>query len=467
MGNAIISRGGGSISPAGDGSALVRVKTFKGAMVTATSGTKVFTKSSTGLVELSLGYGTWTITSAFSGTTLSAELVIDTLKVYELNLCERTYGISIDMSNSDPESAVTYIGMAKGMTPLSCNLSTGACDYGDWEDIIKEIFGCKPCLYLNGARFVYLNPNDYSKIEPGNTVDITSGSAGDVMVEFRRTWYRYAKDGDTLTFEVSNYDRTSEGFVSSAFYSMDGNATIKDYMYYGAYEGYNDSNKLRSLSGKTPTGNVTYTDSRTYCQALGSSYGMEDYCKRQYILGLLMLVTKSRDIQAAIGHGRVGSNSSAVATTGTLNTYGLFAGFSDETKSVKCFGIENMWGSMNNWCDGIVTTSGTTLGLKACPPYNDTGSGYTTVSDGISRGSWLYATAMTPVLNGAAAVASTAQASAVGWPDSVIVHPSAGSVAVVGGHWSTALDQSGPFCVHVYSSSSFTNAGYGARVVAT
>ena len=465
MGNAIISRGGGSISLAGDGSALVRVQTFEGATVTATSGTKVFTKSSTGLVELSLSYGTWTITSTSSEMTLSAELVIDTLKVYELNLCGRTYGISIDMSNSDPESAVTYIGMAEGMTPLSCNLSTGACDYGDWEDIIKEIFGCKPCLYLNGARSVYLNPNDYSKTEAGATADITSGSAGDVMVEFKRTWYRYAKDGDTLTFEVSDYDRTSEGFVSSAFYSMDGNATIKDYMYYGAYEGYNASNKLRSLSGKTPTGNVSYTNNRTYCQALGSSYGMEDYCKRQYILGLLMLVTKSRGIQAAIGHGRIGSNSSA-ATTGTLNTYGLFAGFSDETKSVKCFGIENMWGSMYNWCDGIVTTSGTTLGLKACPPYNDTGSGYTTVSDGISRGSWLYATAMTPVLNGAAAVASTAQASVVGWPDGVVVGSSAGDVAGVGGYWSDALDQYGPFCVYVYYSPSYTSANLGARVVA-
>lgn len=464
MGNGIISRR----SVIYENNALVRVQTVEGATVTATSGTKVFTKSSTGLVELSLSYGTWTITSTSSEMTLSAELVIDTLKVYELNLYGRTYGISIDMSNSDPESAVTYIGMAEGMTPLSCNLSTGACDYGDWEDIIKEIFGCKPCLYLKGARSVYLNPNDYSKTEAGATADITSGSAGDVMVEFKRTWYRYAKDGDTLTFEVSDYDRTSEGFVSSAFYSMDGNATIKDYMYYGAYEGYKASTKLRSLSDKTPTGNVSYTSNRTYCQALGSSYGMEDYCKRQYILGLLMLVTKSRGIQAAIGHGRIGSNSSA-ATTGTLNTYGLFAGFSNETKSVKCFGIENMWGSMFNWCDGIVTKSSTTFGLKACPPYNDTGSGYTTVSNSFSRGgSLLYATAMTPVLNGAAAVASTGQASVVGWPDGVRVHSSAGIVASVGGRWSTALDQSGPFCIDVYGSPSDagTYAHHGARVVA-
>lgn len=465
MGNAIISRGGGSISLAGDGSALVRVQTLEGATVTATSGTKVFTKSSTGLVELSLSYGTWTITSVTSDMTLSAKLVIDTLKVYELNLKGRTYGISIDMSNPDPESAVTYIGQAEGMTPLSCNLSTGACDYGDWEDIITETFGVKPCLYLNGARSVYLNPNDYSKTEAGVTADIKSGSAGDVMVEFKRTWYRYAKDRDTLTFEVADYDRSDEGFVSSAFYSMDGNATIKDYMYYGAYEGYNSSSKTRSLSGKTPTASASYTDFRTYCKAMGSSYGMEDFCKRNYILGLLMLVTKSRGIQAAIGYGRIASNSSSVST-GTLNTYGLFAGFSDTTKAVKCFGIENMWGSLYNWCDGIVTTSNTTLGLKACPPYNGTGSGYSTVNDGISRGSWLYATTMSPALDGAVAIATTPQSSAIGWPDSVYVSTSAGDVAYVGGNWNAALDLSGPFCVDVDYSPSYASSGVGARLVA-
>lgn len=465
MGNAIISRGGGSISLAGDGSALVRVTTFEGATVTATSGTKVFTKNSSGLVELSLSYGTWTITSVTDDMTLSTELVIDTLKVYSLNLKGRTYGISIDMNNTDPASAVTYIGSAEGFTPLSCDLSSGACNYGSWEDIITDTFGCRPCLYKDGARSVYLNPNNYAQTESGTTADITSGSAGDVMVEFKKTWYKYSKNGNILTFEVADYDRSDDGFVSSAFYSMDETATIKDYMYYSAYEGYNSSNQTRSLSGKAPTANTSYTNFRTYCKANGSNYGMEDICKRSYILGLLMLVTKSRGIQAAIGNGRVASNSSSVST-GTLNTYGLFAGFSDTTKAVKCFGIENMWGSLWNWCDGIVTTSTTTLGVKLCPPYNDTGTGYVTVADGVSRESWLYATQMTPQMDGAIALVSLVQSDTQGWPDGVIVNSSSGRVAFVGGSWDVTVDLSGPFCIDVYRSPSVTNSYTGARLVA-
>lgn len=465
MGNAIISRGGGSISLAGDGNALVRVTTSEGATVTATSGTKVFTKNSSGLVELSLSYGTWTITSVTDDMTLSEELIIDTLKVYSVNLKSRSYGISIDMNQDNPSTAVTYTGLAEGFTPLSCNLTDGSCNYGDWETIITNVFGCKPCLY-NGTRFKYLNPNDYTKFEDGTDaskyIDGTTGSY-DVMVEFKRTWYKYSKEGNILTFEVSDYDRSDEGFVSSAFYSMDKTATIKDYMYYSAYEGFNVSNKIRSLSGKTPTANVTYTNFRTYCKATGTNYGMEDICKRSYILGLLMLVTKSRGIQAAIGNGRV--NISSVAT-GTLNNYGLFAGFSDTTKAVKCFGIENMWGSLLNWCDGIVTKSSTTLGIKLCPPYNDTGNGYTEIANGLARDARLYATQMAPQLDGAITLPSVAQSnSTIGWPDCVCVASGSGDVAGVGGGWDYGVDAAGPFCLDVCYAPSDGGTRRGARLV--
>jgi hypothetical protein len=378
----------------------------------------------------------------------------------------KTYGISIDMSVSSPSDAVTYIDNAVGFTPLAVNQSTGVCNYGSWKDIITDIFGCKPCLYVDGSRSKYLNPDNYAKDESGNTADITSGSAGDVMIEFKKTWYRYVVNGNYLIFEVANYDRASDGFVCSAFSSMDGNAIIRDYMYYGAYEGYNSSSKIRSLSGKTPTGSITYTNSRTYCQANGTSYGMEDWCKRYYILGLLMLVTKTRGIQDAVGNGRVASNSSA-ATTGSLDSAGLFAGYSDTTKAVKCFGIENMWGSMYNWCDGIITLSSTTLGLKAAPPYNDTGSGYISIADGYTRSSGLYPTKYTTALNGAVIVASLGQSdSSIGFCDYVFVSSNAGFVALVGGSWNSSVANAGPFCAWINYSPGGSSSNYGPRLVA-
>jgi len=448
MGQALISRGGGV---GGAAKAKVEIIAPLGATLTISQGDVVFTREvESSPVEMSLGYGVWTISASGAAT---KTIDIDVLKVYEVNVRDVTYGISIDMSNGAPADAVTYTDDAVGYSALSCNDSTGACDYGSWEGAITGIIGCKPCLYKDGARVAYLNPNNYAQLENGGAADITSGNAGEVMVEFKKTWYKYAVSGDTLTFQVANYDRTADGFVCSAFKSNDGTATVKDFMYFGAYEGYSEGgdDKCHSLSGKSVWNNNywSYSTFRDICKAFGASYGMEDWVKRYYILGLLMLVTKTRGIQAAIGDGNV--NSGDLISSGSMDTRGLFYGINDDGNTgVKAFGIEHLWGNTYSWCDGIITLSESTIGLKECAPYNDSGEGYTSVADGATRGSWQYPTKMTPVLGGAAVVASTTQSdSNIGWCDGVYVIGDSGSVALVGGGCRDGVGNGGPFCVNI------------------
>ena len=458
MGESLISRGGNANGDGGG--ALVKVNTIVGTTITCTCGSTTRRKTaSEEVVEFTLGYGTWTISAEIEGKTYSKTLVIEILHVYEITLkgCS-TFGIAIDMNESDPEAAVTYTDDAVGFTPLTNG------NYGSWNDLIKEFFGCRPCLY-NGSVVGYLNPNNYAQYEDGTTADITSGNSGNVMVEFKKLYYKYAKDGNILTFKVTD-DDSAEGYTCAAFKSMDGNGTVKDYMYYGAYEGYNSSSKLMSLSGKTPTGSISYTNSRTYCQNNGSSFGMEDWCKRFYILGLLMLVTKTRGIQDVIGEGIHTDNVGSKTNTGTMNTSGLFAGGSG--MGVKAFGIENLWGNMFNWCDGVVTLSSTTLGFKDCPPYNDTGSGYTSVADGYTRGSELYPTSMIPVMDGAAITASVGQSDdTLGWCDYWYVYSVSGRVARVGGLCNASSANVGPFCAYFNGTPSSYVGAYCGRVVAS
>ena len=471
MGEALISRGAAG---GGGGGALVKVTTFSGATVTCTSNGKSFTKTSTGgLVEFALGYGIWNITSVASDKSDSTKLNVDTLKIYDITLLgNMTLGISIDMSNSSPADAVTYTDDAVGYTPLAVDLDTGVCNYGSWEYTINNIIGCKPCLYKDGAVVDYLDPNDYSKFEDGSDADITSGYAGDVMVEFKKVWYKYAIDGNILTFQIANYDRSADGFVNSAFKSMDGTGTIKDYMYYGAYEGLQKDGKTRSLSGVEARGlnpdRDSYTGIRTTCIANGSSYGMEDWCKRYYILGLLMLVAKTRYIQGAIGIGHTAGNGyhNPIAT-GTLDQAGLFAGYqASKIKGVKAFGIENLWGNYFSWCDGIITLSSTTLGFKDCPPYNDTGDGYTSIADGYPRGFGNYLTSMVPVMDGAGITASVGQAdSSIGWRDYFRVSSLAGLVARVGGNYGTGAAGAGPFYTFVIYDPSSNDDDFVGRLV--
>ena len=444
MGQALIARGGGV---GGSAKAKVQVIAPLGSTLTISQGDVVFTRDvEVSPVEMSLGYGVWTISASGAAT---KTIEIDVLKVYEVNVRDVTYGISIDMSNGDPAAAVTYTDDAVGYSALSCDSSTGACNYGSWEGAITGVIGCKPCLYKDGARVNYLNPNNYAQFEDGSAADITSGNAGEVMVEFKKTWYKYAVSENVLTFQIANYDRSADGFVCSAFKSNDGTATVKDFMYFGAYEGYSKGgdDKCHSLSGKSVWNDEnwwSYSDFRTKCKNFGASYGMEDWVKRYYILGLLMLVTKTRGIQAAIGDGNLESGD--LMNSGTMDTRGLFYGVNDGGNTgVKAFGIEHLWGNTYSWCDGIITLSESTVGIKECAPYNDSGEGYTEVACAVS-GSGGYPTSMATALNGAVVLASASQSDAAqGWCDYVYVYDGSGYVAYVGGVYLDDVDYGGPF----------------------
>lgn len=466
MGEAIIARGNNSGSGGGEFGAKIVVKVSTGASVTCSNGSKTFTQTGNSEVTFTVpSFGNWTVTASYSSPkiTHTKTVTVDVYQIYRISLMSgNTYGISINMGTSAPNTAVTYTDDAVGFTPLT--VSSGTCNYGSWSSIISDKFGCKPCLYLNNARSVYLNPSNYAVNTSGTSVDITSGNAGDVMVEFKRAWYKFAISGNILTFQIADYDRSDDGFVSDAFYSMDGNGTLKDYMYYSAYEGYNSGNKLRSLSDKTPTRNINIGTARTYCKAIGTTFGLEDWSKRCYILGLLMLVTKARGIQSVIGNG-ICDNNSAI-NTGTMNTRGLFYGGASNV-GCKVFGIENFWGNYWKWCDGLVTTgTSDTIKMKNKAPYTDAGSDYTIVSGVMPHGG-NYITQMKPFFNGAMIFPSLVQSdTSIGWQDYASVISGASRVACVGGGYAGSAANNGPFCVNVSDTTSDANNYIGARSVA-
>lgn len=468
MGEAIISRPGSSASMSTDSfNAILRVQTFEGATVICSNGEKTYSGVSSGVIDFPAGYGTWNIQSTYSGNVRTATVIVSALQIYEVNLKGLTYGVQIDCSVSDPSAACSYIDDAVGFTPLACNLTNGNCDYGSWEDIITNGLGVKPCLWNDGARVTYLNKNNYALTESGGSADITSGNAGDVMVEFAARWYKYSMSGNILKFEVADYDRSEDGFIQTAFLSEDGSQTQKDAFYYGAYNGYVAGNKLRSLSGKTATVNLSYNDFISRASSRYSNCTIETFFKRFYILGLLMLVTKSRDGQASVGYGRIQSNSSAIAT-GTMNTAGLFYGRSDTTVGCKAFGIENLWGNLYTWMAGLVTMdSNGTLGIKACAPFSANGSGYTSVTTGVGTGgNW--PTRYSPFYNGAIILPTLWQSNqTIGWPDRFYVYGASGRVAYVGGHWLYDLARSGPFPCYVNNSPSAASSLFGARLLAS
>ena len=482
MSEVIICRGGqGSLAGSDPftGAAIV-VTCEAAATIVCTNGEKTFTKvaSPTAEVTFNVSYGTWILTSSLNGKTKTKSVYVDALKVYSLKLkvlySDLTLGFKLDMNNTDPNSGFTYTDDAVGMSPLACARSSGECNYGSWDPgYFSEFLGIRPCIYRNGKVVCYLDPNNYALDEDGNSVNIGSNMDGDVMVEFKKRWYRYFTDASgNLCFQVSDIDRSSDGFVTTAFLAEDGTGTGVNAFYYGAYGGYVDSNsKLRSVSGVLNSVNISFGSFRDYTANAGTGYTIESFMKRMYINGLLMLVTKGRDSKQSIGNGLGREHTpNNRLVSGTMNNKGLFYGRNDiSTVGCKVFGIENYWGNSWNLINGLSTTNTTgSIGLKKCFPYNadyDAIISMNSFCNGFRTGANLTPTKQKEVLSGAAILPSALQVnSTIGWPENFYVGPTIG-LAYSGGGWNDYDSNAGPFTFTMDSLIGNASSNVGARLV--
>lgn len=305
------------------------------------------------------------------------------------------YGFHIDGSNSNPETAVTYVSGAVGMTPAKMNYSTGKFDYGSWSD---AFFMPRPCMLRNdGTVAYYLDENDYTKKEDGTASDISNPSfAGNAMMEWGRDgqkiWYAVIPDknrSSSCTVYVSN-TKINNKFHAWSFIGWDG--TLKDHFYTPIYNGSMYSSKLRSLSGRTVAQNNTAAQETTYAKANGDGWNTEVYCDIELINILLILMGKSLDTQTVFGVGNmsgyVSTSNPGMLNTGTMNSRGLFwgknASSTSDNSGVKVFGMENWWGNQYRRFAGLININGSYM-VKMCygdedgstvADYNETGTGY-------------------------------------------------------------------------------------------
>lgn len=281
-----------------------------------------------------------------------------TLKVTSSPKLDKVYTVIIDETNSNPETALTYADDAIDLQPES--------------DEFLEFLGAKPCLLKEGKVIGYLDPNNFSKFEDGSAADITSGNAGDVMIEFPKRGINIQRKGTNLY--VSMADELDNPNFSYLAHTK-GDEQV-DNIYIGAYKGFELGGKLRSLSGKTPTVKKTIGGFRVDAQANGKGYQQSQWHQLVYRQVAYILYAKNLDSQTAIGRGYVDGNNNAL-TTGSTDKLGMFYGETTGKKPVKVFGIEDFWGNVFEWVDGLVTSSVRDILItKSNDDYNDGGNGY-------------------------------------------------------------------------------------------
>lgn len=278
------------------------------------------------------------------------------------------YGVRIDTTDSNPETCCEYTDNAVGM--LAASGGNGAFNGGDW--LTRYPFNqIKPCLFKNGAVVRYLNPDNFAQFEDGSAADISSGDAGDVMIEIPKFYYKIGRVGNYVEVKIAN--ALMAGFTDYAF-SYKGE--VKDKFYIGAYLGYKDgSGKLRSLTGKTVTGSMTIGASRTAAQANGAGYEQLAFNKLTALQVLYIVMFKNLNSQDALGQGY--TSASAFRDTGATDargmTYGT-TGNSTAADTVKFLGIEDFYGNLCQWVDGFMTGGGAVK--VADGEFNDTAADY-------------------------------------------------------------------------------------------
>lgn len=432
-----------TIGGEGDGGVTVNSNTNPSIVSTAVNGTSTqLTCTKSGSAS-----GTATLTLSRAATrnytaSTNAQVIV-TVSHY------KKMTVTINQSNSNPSSCCTYADDAASMTAGSA----------DWD----TFFGEYPCLMAGGVEGVKLNPNNYAQNINGTAVTIDSGN-NDVMVAFPRRGLKISTSGDVITISMTD----APNDPNYEYMAHKRGSTLKDKFYIGAYMGSEVSSKLRSLKGKTIANNKTIGAFRTLAQANGapngnggSGYDLHGWYQVIYLQAMFVLKYKTLNSQSAVGQGYTNSSNTAQKSTGGTETWGLTKTGTSNTDHMKCFGIEDLWGNVWSWIDGIFSDSSRNM-LTATQGFNDTGSGYTNngAASSSNLSGWL-SKAQGGTHTGFIAKAVSGSETTYYCDHSAWY---ASCVARLGGDWDSGSN-AGLFYLHVNSGASNAHANVGSRLM--
>lgn len=137
----------------------------------------------------------------------------------------------------------------------------------------------------------------------------------------------------------------------------------------------------------------------------------------------------------------------------------------DGKHQVKCLGVEDFWGNVWEWIDGLVTDSSNPINILTNTDNfqdNGKGAGYMTTSSGMSSGNggWL----KEPQGNTEAGFTFKASGGSSTTYFTDYAYLAGGYVAYFGGSWSLS-DYAGAFCLYVAFSASVSDGSVSARLM--
>ena len=510
-----------AVSDVVDGRIFI-ITTIPNAMVTISNVSNTYTQTADNTGEAvfeNISAGSYTITATYDDavsdtTTITVtehSIVEDTFATLTISASDNT---TITVTNGTITKTITYTGtpivqyVSLGTWDLSCDIDgitvtrTVSVDTYTNQDILLEPIPQTVSRYVNftsntttitgdpDTHPVYMginrcNVSDDGTINAyyGDVSYAEDGSNGQVMVKIPKFYYKVTPDSDggldgvnirKCTWEISDIPQT--GFsLHPAFYDANGNEI--DYFLYGAFDGvgqnaegtydtsYNkSSDKLSSVAGSSyvPSNSMTRATARTMAANRGTGW-YQAAVKQTMAVQMLFAVEYGFNSQVAVGKGVTNASAAVYAgqTTGNITS----GTQSNETTPVNWRGIENFWGNIFDWIDGLNINERVPYVCDNYTFVDNTSTGYTQISFSLPVSNYITALGYDSDNDWVMLPSESTSTSNPNGPIGDYVFSNAGwRVALLGGRWAYR-SLAGAFYWDCSATSSGVIASVGARLM--
>ena len=245
----------------------------------------------------------------------------------------------------------------KEAIPVGLTNSSGALT---WTDDIASLQSSAPYTTTTSGNYVSVT-GALDSYFPFNQITEVEDGQGNTFIRFPKCYIKWTNNssGNIDGFQVSDTQADSDYFIPDCFLnpnSVDGTDSYLDYVDIGKYEGSGSASMVYSRSGYAPLVSITRANFRAGCRSYGTSsnyyngYQQLDIQTFTLYNFLCMLYYRTSNIQSVYA----GSTSdSSVNNTGSTDGVTGLNGWNTSTTCVKMLGVENPYGNVQKWCDGI------------------------------------------------------------------------------------------------------------------
>ena len=227
----------------------------------------------------------------------------------------------------------------------------------------------------------------FDNILPWSGMEIVDDAEAGKLVKIPKYYYKWTRSGSIMKLQISS--TAGDGFLVSPAHADRGDGKgERDYVYVGRY--HCSSANYKSATGVAPKANATRADFRTSIHTLGSTIWQYDYAMYWTIMMLYLVEYADWNSQAKIGYGC--GNNSAAENAGLTDAMVYHTGTNAASRTT--YGhtqyrhIEDLWGNVYDWCDGIYFSSANVYCIKNPASFSDN-SGGTLVGQRATSGNYI------------------------------------------------------------------------------